>query len=205
MNAAPSPPPDSERIIRLFLCGDVMIGRGVDQILPAPCPPMLYEEYVCSAEEYVRLTEEASGPIRRPVDFSYVWGDALEALQSRRPDARIVNLETSVTRSETAEAKGINYRVSPANAECLRAAGIDCCVLANNHILDWGRAGLIETLDTLEHLGIKTAGAGRDIEAARRPAILEIPGKGRIVVLAFALPNSGASAPLGARRPPSRG
>ncbi len=189
---APSPPPDGKRVIRIFLCGDVMIGRGVDQILPAPCPPTLYEEYASSAKEYVRLAEEASGPIPRPVDFAYVWGDALEALRLRRPDARIVNLETSVTRSETAEAKGINYRVSPANAECLRAAGIDCCALANNHILDWGRAGLIETLGTLEHLGIKTAGAGRDIEEAQRPAILEIAGKGRIVMLAFALPNSGA-------------
>lgn len=56
--------------VRLFLCGDVMIGRGVDQILPSPCPPKLYEEYVSSAEEYVRLAETASGPIQRPVDFS---------------------------------------------------------------------------------------------------------------------------------------
>ncbi len=115
-----------------------MIGRGVDQILPSPCPPKLYEEYVSSAQEYVRLAEAASGPIPRPVDPSYIWGDALAELEAHAPDARIVNLETSVTRSETAEHKAINYRVSPQNAECLRAAGIDCCALANNHVLDWG-------------------------------------------------------------------
>ncbi len=187
-NAAPS---DGAQAVRLFLCGDVMIGRGVDQILPSPCPPKLYEEYVSSAEEYVRLAEAASGPIPRPVDFSYVWGDALAELRAYAPDARIVNLETSVTRSETAEPKAINYRVSPQNAECLRAAGIDCCALANNHVLDWGPYGLIETLETLERLGVAFAGAGRRIDDARRPAILDIPRKGRVVVLSFALPESG--------------
>ncbi|KAF0122924.1 MAG: capsule synthesis protein CapA, partial [Methylocystaceae bacterium] len=184
-----APPRGGAQTVRLFLCGDVMIGRGVDQILSSPCPPKLYEEYVLSAEEYVRLAEAASGPIPRPVDPSYIWGDALTELEAHAPDARIVNLETSVTRSETAEHKAINYRVSPQNAECLRAAGIDCCALANNHVLDWGPSGLLETLGALERLNIAVAGAGRSIDEARRPAIIE--SKGRVVVLSFALPDSG--------------
>jgi hypothetical protein len=81
-----------------------------------------------------------------------VWGTALDELNRAQPDARIINLETSVTRSEDYALKGINYRMSPENAECLAAAAIDCCALANNHILDWGQAGLIDTLATLEHL-----------------------------------------------------
>ena len=186
-----APPRGGAQTARLFLCGDVMIGRGVDQILPSPCPPKLYEEYVSSAQEYVRLAEAASGPIPRPADLSYIWGDALAELEAHAPDARIVNLETSVTRSETAEHKAINYRVSPQNAECLRAAGIDCCALANNHVLDWGPSGLLETLGALEHLNIAVAGAGRSAGHAQRPAIIEIPSKGRVVVLSFALPDSG--------------
>ncbi|MBG0798210.1 CapA family protein [Methylocystis sp. L43] len=186
-----APRGDGAPAVRLFLCGDVMIGRGVDQILPSPCPPNLYEEYVSSAHEYVRLAEAASGPIPRPVDPSYIWGDVLAELETHAPDARIINLETSVTRSETAEHKAINYRVSPQNAECLRAAGIDCCALANNHVLDWGPSGLLETLGALERLNIAVAGAGRSIDEARRPAIIEIPSKGRVVVLSFALPDSG--------------
>ncbi|MGJ0452199.1 MAG: CapA family protein [Methylocystis sp.] len=191
MSVAAPPPSKLAPAVRLFLCGDVMIGRGVDQILPSPCPPKLYEEYVSSAEDYVRLAEAAAGPISRPVDYSYVWGVALAELEAHAPDARIVNLETSVTRSETAEHKAINYRVSPQNAECLRAAGVDCCALANNHVLDWGRPGLFQTLDTLERLGVAFAGAGRTIDEAQRPAILDIPRKGRVVVLSFALPDSG--------------
>jgi poly-gamma-glutamate synthesis protein (capsule biosynthesis protein) len=76
--------------ITLFLCGDVMTGRGVDQILPYPCPPHLYERSCASALDYVALAERACGPIPRPVDFKYVWGDALAALERVRPDARII-------------------------------------------------------------------------------------------------------------------
>ena len=51
----------------MFLCGDVMTGRGVDQILPHPGDPELREAYVRDAAGYVALAEAASGPIPRPV------------------------------------------------------------------------------------------------------------------------------------------
>ena len=123
-----------------------MCGRGIDQVLAHPCSPEIYEHYLRSAEGYVLLAEQANGPIPRRNGSSYVWGAALGQLERMQPDARIINLETAVTRSHDRVNKGINYRMSPENAECLAAAKIDCCVLANNHVLDWGRAGLLETL-----------------------------------------------------------
>ena len=60
--------------ITLFLCGDVMTGRGIDQILPHPSKPQLYEPYVENAQEYVELAEEINGKIPRPVSFDYIWG-----------------------------------------------------------------------------------------------------------------------------------
>jgi poly-gamma-glutamate synthesis protein (capsule biosynthesis protein) len=177
--------------ITLFLCGDVMLGRGIDQILPHPGDPQLYEPAVSLATTYVELAERANGPIPRPVDFAYVWGDALEALRRVEPDLRIINLETSVTKSREPAPKGINYKMNPANAPCLAAAGIHCCVLANNHVLDWGRSGLLETLETLEKLGVKYAGAGRSAAKAGAPAILPVPGKGRVLVFAFGSTTSG--------------
>ena len=119
---------------------------------------------------------------------------ALDELRQLRPDARIVNLETSITRSDDWAAKGINYRMSPQNAACLSAAAVDCCVLANNHVLDWGQAGLRETLATLERLQIKTAGAGPSSEKAVAPAVLNIAGKGRILVFSMASATSGIPA-----------
>jgi hypothetical protein len=145
-NPIPSEPAGS-RTIELFLCGDAMTGRGIDQILPHPSKPRIYEPAVSSALGYVGLAERANGPIPYPVDFSYVWGDTLAELRARAPDRRIVNLETSITTSEEALPKGINYRMHPRNVACLQAAGIDCCVLANNHVLDWGIPGLLETVE----------------------------------------------------------
>jgi hypothetical protein len=80
---------------RIFLCGDVMTGRGIDQILPHPCDPLIHENYVKSARDYVRLAEQVNGRIPRAVKFSYIWGAALQELARVQPDARIINLETS--------------------------------------------------------------------------------------------------------------
>ena len=130
-----------------------MIGRGIDQILPQPCDPILHEDYVPSAIDYVQLAEAANGPIPRGVDPAYIWGAALDEFARMRPDARIINLETSITRNEDYASKGINYRISPENAACLKAAAIDCCVLGNNHVLDWGRRGLLDTLAPRQNSG----------------------------------------------------
>ena len=124
--------------------------------------------------------------IPRPVGLSYIWGAALDEFNRMRPDVRIINLETSITRSEDYERKGINYRMSPENADCLKAAAIDCCVLSNNHVLDWGSRGLLDTLATLKRVQIRTAGAGRNLGDAGSPAVLDIAGKGRVLLFSLA-------------------
>ena len=179
--------PDS---ITLFLCGDVMLGRGIDQILPHPGDPLLREPYVDSAKEYVQLAEQANGSIPAPVDSSYVWGDALDELQHAAPQARIVNLETSITQSRDYAPKGINYKMSPENIACLTAAEVDCCILANNHVLDFGQAGLCETLELLNQAGIRNAGAGRNAAEAQAPAVIET-NAGRVLVFSFGCGSSG--------------
>ncbi|HVZ35145.1 MAG TPA: CapA family protein, partial [Polyangiaceae bacterium] len=185
----------ASKSVRLFLCGDVMTGRGIDQILPHPGNPRLLESYVHSAKEYVALAEAVSGAIHRPVDFAYIWGDAVAELQRMRPQACIVNLETSITTSEDAwPGKGVHYRMHPANVPCLHALPVDCCVLANNHVMDWGQEGLLETLTTLAAAHIRTAGAGRDAAQASMPATLELTGGGRVLVYAFGMESSGIPA-----------
>lgn len=184
--------------LTLFLCGDVMTGRGIDQVLPHPSEPRIYESNLTSALDYVALAERVNGPISRPVDFTYIWGDGLQILAEARPHARIVNLETSITTSEDAEPKGINYRMHPGNTPVLTVAGIDCCVLANNHILDWRERGLLESLESLAAEGIATAGAGRDLAAARAPAILPVDDAGRVLIFALGSADSGIPRSWGA-------
>ncbi len=177
--------------VTLFMCGDVMTGRGIDQVLAHPADPVLYEPYMKSAKGYVALAEKEHGDIPKPVAFTYIWGDALTEFRRVNPDVKIVNLETAVTRSEEYLPKGINYRMHPENIPALTAANIDVCALANNHILDWRPAGLIETLETLKKVGIKTAGAGRNLREAEDPAVVEVAGKGRVIVISVGSESSG--------------
>ena len=191
--------PDN-KTITLFLCGDVMTGRGIDQVLPYSVQPRIYESFLTSAQEYVKLAEKINGPIRKPVDYSYIWGDALEEFRLMKPDVRIINLETAVTTStEYWPGKGVNYRMHPKNISCITAAGIDCCMLANNHVLDWGYAGLTETLTTLSEAKLIATGAGQSLAEAEAPAIIEARGKGRVLVFGFGDESSGISFQWGAR------
>lgn len=188
-----SAPGSSER--NLFLCGDVMTGRGIDQVLQRPSEPQLYESYVRHAERYVELAEAASGPIARPVPDHYIWGDALAELDSVQPALRLINLETSITTHNTPwPSKGIHYRMQPANIGCLLSARVNCCAVANNHLLDWGRPGLRETLDTLRQAGIPYCGAGASLAAARQPAAIALGQGQRALVLACGSRDSGIPA-----------
>ncbi len=178
----------------LLLCGDVMLGRGVDQVLPHPGNPQLRESFVRDAREYVSLAAERNGAVPSPVEFNYVWGNALNEFERVRPDFRIVNLETSITSSNSFwPHKDIHYRMHPANVPALQAAKIDCAVLANNHVLDFGYEGLSETLAALSVSGVKSAGAGQNRERAAAPAVLGA-GESRVLVYACAHSSSGASA-----------
>src|SRR5262245_22250494 len=178
--------------MRLFLCGDVMTGRGIDQALPHPVNPALHEPYVRDAREYIELAEKAHEAFSRPLNFDYIWGDALRELHRAKVDLRIVNLETAITPAETPwPDKGVNYRMHPQNVGCLSAAHIDACALANNHVLDWGYDGLSETLQTLHAAGIAHAGAGSDAQQAMKPAVLRTSAGGRLLLFSFGSTTSG--------------
>jgi poly-gamma-glutamate capsule biosynthesis protein CapA/YwtB (metallophosphatase superfamily) len=178
--------------MRLFLCGDVMTGRGIDQALRHPANPALYEPYVRDAREYVHLAEKAHGSIPRPLSFDYIWGDALQELERAEVDFRIVNLETAVTSAETPwPDKGIHYRMHPQNIGCLSVAHISACALANNHVLDWGYDGLTETLQALNAAGIAYSGAGNDAQEAMQPVVLKTAANDRVLLFSFGSTTSG--------------
>ncbi|UUU29166.1 CapA family protein [Streptomyces sp. CA-210063] len=179
-------------VVTLFLCGDVMLGRGVDQVLPNPGDPVLREDYVLDARSYVRMAEAVGGPIPAPVDPSWPWGEALHVLEEAAPDVRIVNLETAVTRRDAfAPGKAVHYRMHPDNLPALTVARPDVCVLANNHVLDFGREGLDETLGSLARAELRTAGAGRNADEAYAPTAISLNPAGRVLVFTLGSRSSG--------------
>ena len=146
--------------------GDVMLGRLIDQLFPT---------HVDEPSE-ARIVERVR--LRTPSLNSYSpkspWGNTLPLLYSSH--LNIANLETSVTTHPIKwPDKVFNYRMHPANISALKAAKIDYVSLANNHSLDFGEEGLVETFNSLEGAGIAFAGAGRSKSEARRPAVLHLP------------------------------
>jgi len=176
---------------RMMLSGDVMLGRGVDMLRPTHCKPVIYESYMKNAERYVSLAEREQGKrFSRLVGPGYVWGELLEDIHSA--DLRLINLETTVTtHKEPYPDKGINYRMHPKNIDALQTAKIECCVLANNHVLDWRIPGLLETLHTLKAANISTAGAGQDSEEATSPACLKASNGRDVLVFGLGSITSG--------------
>ena len=194
----------SENVVRLFLAGDVMLGRGVDQALKHFCDPELREPYVTDARQYLHLAESANGSVGSPLAAEEPWGEALQVLEEEGAGHFVVNLETAVTADgEYWPEKGIHYRTHPENIAVLQAAGVDCCSLANNHTLDFSRSGLEETLSHLSSAGITVVGAGANRRQARKAKILGTessgprggsdhgPGAGPLAVLSVCFPDSG--------------
>lgn len=182
--------------LKLLLAGDVMIGRGIDQVLPHPADPKLQEPMVCDARDYIRFAEARHGPIPMSVPPSYPWGESLAFMDASDPDFRIINLETAITSASSPwPQKSIHYRMNPSNINCLMAARIDACCLANNHVLDWGWNGLAQTLHCLKLAGISSVGAGLNPHQAQSPAVFDCAASecpnGRLLLFSLALPSSG--------------
>jgi poly-gamma-glutamate synthesis protein (capsule biosynthesis protein) len=140
--------------LRLLFGGDVMLGRLAGEVMLRDGP-------------------------------GYPLG-AVSALL-RGADLAIANLECAISGSTErwqGEPKAFYFRAPPVAGQALLDAGIRLVSLANNHILDYGVEGLLDTLNTLDAHGIAHAGAGSDLPAALAPAILERQGV-RIGMAAF--------------------
>jgi poly-gamma-glutamate synthesis protein (capsule biosynthesis protein) len=79
----------------------------------------------------------------------------------------------------------------PHNLPCLAAGRPDACVLANNHVLDFGSQGLHDTLDALSDAGLRAVGAGRNANEARQPAAVKVEGDRHVVIFSCGMASSG--------------
>jgi poly-gamma-glutamate synthesis protein (capsule biosynthesis protein) len=137
---------DADAPLRLVLGGDVMLGR------------LVKEEILARGPTY------PLGPV---------------APFMRAADLTIVNLECAITDRDVeweGAPKAFYFGAPPAAIDALADAGVDLVSLANNHSLDFGRQGLLDTLDALTARGIASAGAGRTLEDALAPAVVERRG-----------------------------
>jgi poly-gamma-glutamate synthesis protein (capsule biosynthesis protein) len=100
----------------------------------------------------------------------------------RDADLTVVNLETAVTERGTPQPKTFHFRAPATAYDALKAAGVDAVSIANNHTLDYGPVGLLDTLDSAGRAQFPVFGAGRDADAAYAPWLTTVRGV-RVAVL----------------------
>lgn len=118
----------------------------------------------------------------------------------QKADVAFANLETPVSTKGQAAKKTFVFRSKPGTLAGLRYAGIDGVTVANNHILDYGQAGMLDTLSNLDKYGIGRTGAGKDVEEAFKPYIKTVNGQ-KIAILGVSRVLSDSSWYAGKNKP----
>jgi len=135
---------EKDENVKLLFVGDVMLGRLVNNFLKRAKPET-------------------------------PWGNTLSIF--KQADLRICNLECVLSDRGTPwmpDEKTFHFRSDPKNVEVLKAAGIECVSLANNHALDYGPNAMAQMLSVLDQAGIHHAGAGKDELGASQPAYFSV-------------------------------
>jgi poly-gamma-glutamate capsule biosynthesis protein CapA/YwtB (metallophosphatase superfamily) len=146
---SPTSRDDRGGLTRITFLGDTLIGGEAQQLLDEKGPGWAFDgiRHLLGSSDLVVANHE--GPITR----------------RDRPETK---LETG--------RKRYWYRAAPECVHALVEAGIRVVSLGNNHILDFGAAGLADTMSALDAAGIMHCGAGSNRSEARRPAIVDVNG-----------------------------
>ncbi|MNI07622.1 Capsule biosynthesis protein CapA [compost metagenome] len=119
--------------------------------------------------------------MQKGYDYSYAALDGM----FKKDDLTILNLETPITTGGVGAAnKQFVFKGEPKALDSLKAAGVDAVNLANNHTLDQGEEGLLDTLEHLNKRGIPYVGGGADAAEAYSAKYFERNGI-RIALLGF--------------------
>ena len=96
----------------------------------------------------------------------------------QQADIMWINNEfTYSDRGQPLSGKAYTFRANPDRVENLKLLGVDIVGLANNHVYDYGKDALLDTMDTLDAAGIPYVGAGHNLEEASEPVYMEVQGK----------------------------
>ncbi len=125
----------------------------------------------------------------------YAWPARLIASSTKNADITIFNLESPFLKKSNYNVPtgSFSFKANPLAIEALNLLGTDVVSLANNHTLNAGRQGIIDTLEILKENNILAVGAGLNEKQARQAAIIE-KNNWRVAFLAYAYPNDSSVA-----------
>ena len=96
-----------------------------------------------------------------------LFGDVLSLFENK--DLIFANLECAITDADTKIRKhGPHLKAPDETAVVMKALGVNCCGLSNNHVFDFGKKGMADTFKALENVGIESTGFGNNYEDSRK-------------------------------------
>lgn len=134
----------------------------------------------------ISLDDVDPDTLTEPGDFFADVADYGEA------DLALVNLATPLATAATNLEEGLRHQTRTDAVDLLVNSGVDVVNLTHSRLMDYGAAGLDETLTTLDSKGLYRIGAGRNALEARRPEVIDVKGK-RIAYLSYAMGGSDAA------------
>jgi hypothetical protein len=163
--------------------GDIMLDRGVAETLKIKGKGADFP-FDGGTAEITGHCEDCS-PLGWDLPYTRRTGNAgaiRELVEGA--DLAIANFENPAPNKFSYHTSGLRFSADPKLIKGLATAGIDWVSLANNHIGDAGGNGITQTIRNLRDYGIKSSGAGKNLKAARKPAVLEA-GAQKVAFLAY--------------------
>ena len=163
--------------------GDIMLDRGVAQTLKIKGKGADFP-FDGGTAEITGHCKDCS-PLGWDLPYTRRTGNAgvVRAL-IHGADIAIANFENPAPDAFRYHTSGLRFSADPKLITGLADAGIDWVGLANNHIGDAGSVGILQTIANLRERGIQASGAGKNLAAARTPAILTAAGV-KVAFLAY--------------------
>ncbi len=158
----------------MFAGGDILLDRGVYQTVRVNGAGVDFPFDGGTAEITGHTCCSAFGweqPVTRRTGNAGAMRDLIKGA-----DIAIANFENPAPDRVRWHTSGTVFSADPKIIDGLVDAGLDYVSLANNHIGDAGDLGILQTIENLEERGLKYSGAGKDLAAARKPAMLEANG-----------------------------
>lgn len=179
--------PDPEELRRIVVAGDVVMDRGMPQVVFDQGKGIDFplDGGYAAVTNRVPVPSQASefGIIHRFEAERRGEADAVREYL-RSANLLLANLENPVLENAVHHPDGPTFNGDLRLLPLLKKASVDGVTLANNHILDAGTRGLEETLRHLERAGIRHTGAGPNLKAARKPMLFDLSGI-RVGVLSY--------------------
>ncbi|MEP6638774.1 MAG: CapA family protein [Chloroflexota bacterium] len=165
----------------LFAGGDILLDRGVYLTLKQKGGEFAFDGGTAA------ITGRCKNCSTRGWDLPYTKrtgdkGAVRDVIKGA--DLAVANFENPAPDKPRFHASGTNFSADPRLIDGLVNAGLDYVSLANNHIRDAGAAGLLQTIANVKKRGLAYSGAGKDLKAARTPAILEAAGT-KVAILGY--------------------